>query len=164
MRHRPLPVGPGDRRTRLPVGFTLGAAFAGAFVVVTLAKVLAVPEGWGVLMVALVVGLSSIDAEWLAALGAVVLGWLFLTGFVINGFGQLRVTGRGDAARLALLVVVATVFTAASRVRGRVAGHTGRIAGIPRATTLRASPRPGPIGPAADTPPPPHSGSAAAPL
>ncbi len=44
MQHRPLPVNPAGRRARLPVAFTLAAAFAGTFAVVTLAKTLAVPR------------------------------------------------------------------------------------------------------------------------
>jgi hypothetical protein len=163
MRHRPLAERPAARRARLPVGFTLAAAFAGAFVVVTLANVLAVPKGAGVLVVALVVGVCSIDAEWLATVGVVMLGWLFVTGFVINRLGELHITGRADASRLALLVAVATTFTAASRPRGRATPRIGGIALIPRASTIHPRPRPGAVDPATETGTTSHPGPTAVP-
>jgi hypothetical protein len=50
-----------------------------------------------------------------AAAAAGVVGWLLVTGFVVNGEGTLRYDGPGDLARLALLVGVALLASGARR-------------------------------------------------
>jgi hypothetical protein len=87
------------------------------------------PGSVGLLLVMVVVALSSLDATWAATLGGAMLGWLFVTGFVINQFGELRIAGTGDAWRLLLLVGVAVTSAAARRwhVRTRTRTRVGWI-------------------------------------
>ena len=102
-----------------PVGFGLAGAFTGSFVAVTLTQVLALPDTWGLALVALVVVLSSIDATWPSAVGIAVLSWLFVTGFVTNSLGELRFNGPRDGPLPILLVGLAVLSGVATRPEHR---------------------------------------------
>jgi hypothetical protein len=101
-----------------PAGFNLAAAFSTSLLLVAASQVVALPAYWAVALIVIVVALCSTGATWPASLGVALIGWLFVTGFVINSLGELHVTGLSDLWRLLLLVGVAVVSTAASR-RGR---------------------------------------------
>jgi hypothetical protein len=124
-----------------PAGFNLAPAFGVSFLLVAVSHVVDLSTFWAVALISLVVALCSTGATWPASLGVGVIGWLFVTGFVINSLGELHVTGWSDAWRLLLLVGVAVVSTAASR-RGRLASRLVNIirpAG-PAASTVAAQP------------------------
>ena len=93
----------------------------------TVAHALALPASVGLLLVTVVVALSSLDATWAATLGGALLGWLFVTGFVINQFGELRIAGTGDAWRLLLLVGVGVTSAAERRWHVRTRTRLGWI-------------------------------------
>jgi hypothetical protein len=117
MRHRPLPrLSAPPRRERRPAGVSVAGSFVGSFLAVTSVHVLALPSFVGLLAVAVVVGACSIDATWPATTGVVVLGWLFLDGFVANAYGELHLHGAREEWWLALLVAVAVATVAASRL------------------------------------------------
>ena len=115
MRNRPFPNRPPRPRATQPAGFNLAAAFTTSLLLVAGAHVVELPTYWAVALIAIGVGLCSTGATWRASLGVAVIGWLFVTGFVINRLGELHVTGLPDAWRLLLMVGVAVVSTAASR-------------------------------------------------
>jgi hypothetical protein len=98
-----------------PAGFNLASAFGISFLLVAVSDVVGLPTYWAVALIALVVALCSTGATWPASLGVGVIGWLFVTGFVVNSLGELHITGLSDVGRLLLLVGVAVVSTAASR-------------------------------------------------
>lgn len=124
MRHRPAPT---PDLLRAPAGFSLAAGFTGSFLAVTVANVLSLPASAGLLLVAIVVALSSLDATWAATLGVAVLGWLFVTGFLTNQLGELRIASSDDGWRLLLLVAVAMTSAAARRSSVGTRGRVGRI-------------------------------------
>jgi hypothetical protein len=113
VRHHSLPD-----PVRQPAGFNLASAFGVSFLLVAASHVVGLSTFWAVSLIALVVAVCSAGATWPASLGVGVIGWLFVTGFVINSLGELHVTGLSDVSRLLLLVGVAVFSTAASR-RGR---------------------------------------------
>jgi hypothetical protein len=82
---------------------------------VTIVHVLALAPLAGLLAVAFVVCLCSIDATWPATFGVALLGWLFLDGFVTNNLGKLQIDGSRDEWWLVLLVGVAVTTAAVSR-------------------------------------------------
>lgn len=89
----------------------LAWAFGGSFVAVTAAHVLGLPAYVGLLLVAAVTSLSARQGAAPQALAAAVIGWLFVTGFVENRYGELHYSGPGDLWRLALLLSVALAST-----------------------------------------------------
>lgn len=92
--------------TRKP-DLALAWAFGGSFVVVTAAHVLGLPHYVSLSLVGVVTALSARRAPLGQAVGGAVLGWLFVTGFVMNGYGELRYHGFADVERLLLLLGVA---------------------------------------------------------
>jgi hypothetical protein len=128
---------------RPPGGFLLAAAFTGSLLVVTTVHALMLSAGWGLALVAAVVTACGIDATWVEAAGAGLLGWLFLTGFVTNQEGELRIDGSTDVWRLLLLVGLALVSSATgAAIRWRL-DNTGvpqlPAAGLPGAAVAQAS-------------------------
>lgn len=126
VRHRPLPnrVRP---QVSQPAGFNLAAAFGASSLLVAASHVVGLPTYWAVALIALVVALCSTGGTWPASLGVGVIGWLFVTGFVINSRGELHITGSPDVWRLLLMVGVAVLSTAVSRRGVRTSRRFGVI-------------------------------------
>lgn len=93
------------------------ATYWGSVVVVDVAR----PSGPAVTLVALsaLVATCSVGQRARVALGLGVVAWLFLTGLVVNAYGDLTVHG-ADVVRLALLASVAALAAALTpAARGR---------------------------------------------
>jgi hypothetical protein len=121
-----------------PAGFNLAAAFSTCLLFVAVSHEIGLPAHWGLPLIAVLVGACSTAATWPASLGVAATGWMFLTGFVINSHGELHIAGAPDVWRLLLMVVVATVSTAASRPGARTGPRVPRIGGrvLDRATGI----------------------------
>lgn len=113
-----------------PAGINLAAAFSTSFLLVAVAQVVGLSTYEAVTLIAIVVGLCSTGATWPATLGVAVIGWLFVTGFVINSRGELHITGLPDLSRLLLMLGVAV----ASRAAGRSGVRTSRRLNVIRLT------------------------------
>ena len=98
----------------MPAPYALPAAFAALFVLGTVAAALdgRLP-GTGVLIAAaVVVGITALVAEPLAAVPLAAVGWLMVTGFSRPPYADLRPTGR--AAADAAIVIGATALGSAA--------------------------------------------------
>jgi two-component system sensor histidine kinase KdpD len=101
-------------RSGVPAPYALPAAFAALFVLGTVAAALdgRLP-GTGVLIAAaVVVGITALVAEPLAAVPLAAVGWLMVTGFSRPPYADLRPTGR--AAADAAIVIGATALGSAA--------------------------------------------------
>jgi len=95
--------------------FRLFVCFWGSMAALGVGRAAGAPNPVRALLVAVVVagcgwGLRAGPA---VAVGAI--GWLFVTGFVVNDAGVLRLTGVGDLGRLVVLLGVAQVGVLADR-------------------------------------------------
>ncbi|HEX6918634.1 MAG TPA: hypothetical protein VF314_00225 [Actinomycetes bacterium] len=92
----------------------LSLAFAADYVGVTVDHVAGWPISVGLALVTVVTAACCVRVRLPIALGVAVLGWAFLTGFVVNHYGQLRVTGTGDLWRLLMLLGTAALVSRAT--------------------------------------------------
>jgi hypothetical protein len=70
----------------------------------------------------------SLNQPHWVALAVSLVAWLLVTGFVVNQYGDLHVSGKGDLFRLSVLVLLA--LAAAGRGRTRiVSDHDGQRVG-----------------------------------
>ena len=84
-------------------------AFAADFASVATDKVLGLPPGLALLVVAVVTAGCSVRTGLATALPVALLGWLFVVGFVVNRYGDVRASGaEGWWPLLGLLLVAAT--------------------------------------------------------
>jgi hypothetical protein len=95
--------------------FRLFACFWGSMAALGVGRAAGVPHALRPLLVALVVAGCSLGLRAVPALAVGAIGWLFVTGFVVNHGGALRLTGVGDLGRLAVLLAVTQVCVLASR-------------------------------------------------
>lgn len=93
-------------------------AFAGDFVGVTADRAVGLPTVAGVVVVATVTALCSRRVNAVTALGVAVLGWLFVTGFVLNRYGELHVHRLTGVALLVLLLAIAEATAMRDQRRG----------------------------------------------
>lgn len=93
-------------------------AFAGDFVGVTADRAVGLPTVAGVVVVATVTALCSRRVNAVTALGVAVLGWLFVTGFVLNSYGELHVHRLTGVALLVLLLAIAEATAMRDQRRG----------------------------------------------
>lgn len=102
--------------TRLEsVAWTLAGGAVTVFVLSAVLK--GRPWATAFLAIALAVALWSRHVPLVAGMALGVIGWLFLTGFIINGQGEIRLSGWADVIRLAVLIGIAPVVALLSRPR-----------------------------------------------
>ena len=95
--------------------YRLFAALWGGLAVVDAARSLHAPATVQLgLLVVLAAGLCVRQGA-VAALAVAGIVWLVATGFVVNSWGELHLTGAGDVGRLLLLAVVALAATEVRR-------------------------------------------------
>jgi hypothetical protein len=87
-------------------------AFWGSLVVVDATR--AAGQVVGVAALAALAGVCSLHQPRLVAVSVALVSWLFLTGFVVNAYGDLTVRGPADLLRLVLLTAVATLVAVVS--------------------------------------------------
>ena len=95
-------------------GFRLFTSFWGSLLAVDVARGVHAPPWAAMLLVVAVVGLSSLGQWTPAALMIGGIGWLVVTGFVVNAYGELALTGLADLGRLGVMLAVSLL---GSRVR-----------------------------------------------
>jgi len=88
----------------VPPGFVLAAGTTGLFVATVAAMAAHRPTHQALLMLTLVAAAASIRTTIPVAVCLGVFAWLFLTGFVVNDLGELRVHGGEDWLRLVVLL------------------------------------------------------------
>ena len=98
--------------SRLP-GFRLCTSLWGSLLVIDVAR--GAPPWVSILLVGLVVALSSLGQSPGLALIAGGIGWLVVTGFVVNDLGVLAVSGWADALRLLVLLGAAELGSLGGR-------------------------------------------------
>lgn len=91
---------------RLPE-FRLLACFWGSVTTLDVGSAAGAPRWLRTLLVAMVVAACSLRLRTVPALAMGLIGWLLVTGFVVNEAGVLRLTGAGDLGRLVVLLAVA---------------------------------------------------------
>ena len=96
-------------------GIRLGAVLWGGLAVVDVARVTGAPSYAVEGVLAMLVTASSIGTRTSTALGAALIGWMIVNGFVVHQLGVLGFDGTPDLARLLLLVVLAMAATRARR-------------------------------------------------
>ena len=77
------------------------------------------------MLAALITAAASVGISTSAAAAVGGIGWLFLTGFVVNEYGELRIHGLGDLLRLALLLSVAVIVSHATGAPTGTAAEAG---------------------------------------
>ncbi len=94
--------------------YRLFVVFWGGLALVDVARAAHAPAVLQVVLLATLVGACCIRQGRGTALACSGIGWLLVTGFVVNAYGELHLTGPADGVRLAILALVALV---ASEVR-----------------------------------------------
>lgn len=79
-----------------------------------------------VVMVALVAAACSAGQRAVVAVPIGLVGWLVVTGFVVNDYGELALTGSGDLWRLVALLAMALVAGDGGRVIDAILTRSGR--------------------------------------
>jgi hypothetical protein len=87
---------------------------AALFVVSAVAPGLGLPARYTVTLAALITAAASARVSIPAVVSVGGIGWLCLTGFVFNEYGQLRLHGLGDWLGLGLLLGVAVLISRAT--------------------------------------------------
>lgn len=100
---------PVDLRTHMVTAppVRLFVALWGGLAVVDLARASGASTGVQIALLATLAALCSLGQPRRTALALGAVTWLVATGFVMNQFGELHLTGIGDLVRLALLAAVA---------------------------------------------------------
>ena len=95
--------------------FRLFACFWGGMAALGVGRAAGAPDSLRALLVIAVVAGCSLGVRAVPALAVGVIGWLFVTGFVVNDAGALRLSGVGDLGRLVVLLGVAQGSALAGR-------------------------------------------------
>ena len=112
--------------------FRLFACFWGSMAALDVGRAADASPAVRTLLVAVVVAGCSKGLGPVPALAVGVIGWLFVTGFVVNDGGALRLTGVADLVRLVVLLGVAQACALAGRIPhvaslpGERSGRAGR--------------------------------------
>ena len=104
--------------------FRLFVSLWGSLLAVDVARSAEAPGWVAVLLVGAVVGFSSLGQWAPAALLVGGIGWLVVTGFVVNDYGVLALSGLADLGRLGALLAAALLGTRMHR-RGDALTATG---------------------------------------
>jgi hypothetical protein len=114
---------------RLPQGRFL-AVFWGSMLAVDLLRAVGASPGASTVAVAVVVAGCCWGQSAKVTAAAAGIGWLFVTGFVVHAGGALAPIGVGDVGRLAALLGLACLTSAAGTVVGRLVRQVAvRVAG-----------------------------------
>jgi phosphatidylserine synthase len=99
----------------------------GGLAVIGVARLAGVPAITQMAVVAGLLVVCSLNQPYWAALEVAVVAWLLVTGFVVNQYGDLHLSGKRDLLRLSILLLLAI---AAAGWRGRtrvVIDHDDRV-------------------------------------
>jgi hypothetical protein len=95
-------------------GCRLAAALFGGLAVVDVTRIAGTPAGLQAMLLAALACACCLRQSLLTALAVTVTVWLVATGFVVNEYGLISLTGAADAVRL---VAFATAALLGTRVR-----------------------------------------------
>jgi len=107
--------------------FALAGGSVALFAATVIAGGIHMRPSEGLVLTALVAAAGSIRVSVPAALALGMIAWSFLTGFVVNNLGELRIQGIADWARLATLLACTTVVACATRRADRRATTRGPV-------------------------------------
>jgi hypothetical protein len=96
-------------------GVRVAAVLWGGLLLIDLGRMAHAPSYLDLALIALLVAAASLRMRPATALVAALVGWLLVDGFVTHRYGALGYDGTPDAARLALLAVVAVLATRVRR-------------------------------------------------
>jgi hypothetical protein len=97
-----------------PGEYSVAGGAAALFVVSAVAPGLGMPNRYTVTVAALITAAACVRVSIPAAISVGGIGWLLLTGFAFNEYGELRLHGFGDWLRLGLLLGVAVLTSHAT--------------------------------------------------
>ena len=95
--------------------YRLFAALWGGLAVVDLARSAQAPASLQLGLLVVLAGVLCLRQGKIAALAVAGIVWLVATGFVVNAWGELHLSGAADLGRLLLLVLVALAATEVRR-------------------------------------------------
>ena len=94
-----------------PAAYSVAGGAAALFVVSAIAPDVGVPDTYTVTFAALITAAASVGISLPAALSVAGIGWLCLTGFVFNDYGELHIRGLGDLQRLTVMLGTAVIIS-----------------------------------------------------
>ena len=96
-------------------GLRVCLAFGASYLAVTASVAAGLSVVGGCWLVAVSIALICVGARPSVAVGCGLLGWLFVTGFLVNQEGVLHLAGLGDLWRLLVMVAVPLAASAVGR-------------------------------------------------
>jgi hypothetical protein len=124
--------------TRLPESRLL-LSFWGALLAVDAGMVAGVSRVISIVLVAVVVAACSARQRAVVAVPIGFVGWLVVTGFVINDYGELALTGSGDLWRLVALLAMALVSGNGGKLLDEILTRSARVEATGRRTFREAA-------------------------
>ena len=97
--------------THRPAAYSVAGGAAALFVLSAFAPDLGLPDTYTVPLAALITAAASVGISFSAALSVAGIGWLCLTGFVFNNYGELHIHGLEDWQRLTLMLGTAVIVS-----------------------------------------------------
>jgi hypothetical protein len=95
--------------------YRLFVVFWGGLALIDVARLAHAPSLWQITLLAALVAACCLSQRRGTALAVAGVGWLLVTGFVVNEYGELHFTGPADGLRLAILAIVALAATEVRR-------------------------------------------------
>jgi len=100
--------------------------FWGGMGVIGCARLAGAPAITQIGVAAVLLVACSLNQPYWAALAIATVAWLLVTGFVVNRYGDLHLSGKGDLVRLSVLVILALTAAGWRRQARMMTDHDGQ--------------------------------------
>lgn len=100
--------------------------FWGGMAVIDGARLAGAPAITQIGVAAVLLVVCSLNQPYWAALAIAMVAWLLVTGFVVNQYGDLHLSGKGDLVRLSVLVLLALTAAGWRRQTRITTDHDGQ--------------------------------------
>jgi len=97
-----------------PAAYSVAGGAAALFIVSAIAPDLGLPNTFTLTLAALITAAACVGISLPAALSVAGIGWLCLTGFLFNDYGELHIRGLGDLQRLTVMLGTAVIISRAT--------------------------------------------------